>query len=176
MILHRGAALRADEAALEKLQPSSWNAELADIPMTRGAVVTELYRMAGSPSGVKPVAFPDVSAGTELARAVFWAAGEGIVSGLPDGSFAPEQSITRAQFAVFAQRYVNAMGKQASEGGGVGTHRDWRQVPAWAEPALGWAVQVGLFRGRGGNLLAPNDEMSRAEGAVCFQRLQFLSV
>lgn len=144
--------------------------------MTRGAVVTELYRMAGSPSGVKPAAFPDVPAGTELARAVSWAAGEGIVSGLPDGSFAPEQSVTRAQFAVLAQRYVNAMGKQIPEGGGVGTYRDWRQVPAWAEPALGWAVQTGLIQGRSGNLLAPNDGMNRAEGAVCFQRLQFLSV
>lgn len=176
LILHRGAALRADKAALEQFPPFSWNAELADIPMTRGAVVTELYRMAGAPSGVKPVAFPDVSAGTELARAVSWAAAEGIVSGFPDGSFAPGQSVTRAQFAVFAQRYVNAMGGQTPKGGGVGTYRDWRQIPAWAEPALGWAVQTGLFLGRGGNLLAPNATMNRAEGVVCFQRLRFLLV
>lgn len=115
-------------------------------------------------------------ANSPLPRAVSWAAGEGIVSGLPDGGFAPEQNVTRAQFAVFAQRYVNTMGKQTPEGGGVGTYRDWRRVPAWAGPALGWAVQTGLFQGRSGNLLASNDGMNRAEGAACFQRLQFLSV
>lgn len=175
LILHRGAALQEDKASLEKFPPSSWNSELANAPMTRGAVVLELYRMAGSPSGVKTAAFSDVPAGTELAQAVSWAARAGVVSGLPDGSFAPEQSVTRVQFAVFAQRYVNAMGKRASDGGGIGTYQDWRQVPAWAEPALGWAVQTGLFQGRGGNLLAPNAEMNRAEGAVCFQRLQFFT-
>lgn len=69
-------------------------------------------------------------ANSPLPRAVSWAAGEGIVSGLPDGGFAPEQNVTRAQFVVFAQRYVNTMGKQTPEGGGVGTYRDWRRVPA----------------------------------------------
>lgn len=176
LILHRGTALRDDRAALEKLPSSSWDAKLADIYMTRREMVTELYRMAGSPPSTEGISFPDVPSDTELARAVSWAAETGIVLGLPDGRFAPEQSVTRAQFAVFAQRYLNAMGEQTPAGGQVATYRDWRQVPPWAESALNWAVQAGLFQGRSGNLLAPNAEMSRAEGTVCLQRLNFLSV
>lgn len=61
-------------------------------PMTRGMLVTVLYRLAGSPKSVADSGFADVAAGKYYADAVSWAAENGIVSGVSDGRFAPRQS------------------------------------------------------------------------------------
>lgn len=174
LILRQGAALRRDEDALAKLPAASFDAELAQVPMTRQMVVMELYRLAGSPSGESASAFSDVPSGTELARAVSWAVRAGVVSGYSDGTFRPDQTVTRAQFAAFSYRYAKAVGSVSSSGRGVGTYRDWREVPAWAEPSLSWAAYTGLLQGRRGNQLAPNAEINRAEGNICVQRLRAL--
>ena len=47
--------------------------------MTRGMLVTVLYRLAGSPKSVADSGFADVAAGKYYADAVSWAAENGIV-------------------------------------------------------------------------------------------------
>ena len=58
------------------------------------------------------VSFPDVPAGHWAADVISFAAGQGWVSGYPDGTFQPERSISRAE----AVKLVNqALGRQAGE-------------------------------------------------------------
>ena len=139
--------------------------------LTRREVVTALYRLAGMPAVSAGTAFPDVPYSSGCYDAVSWAAGAGLVSGMPDGRFAPESGITRAQLVTILYRYAVYSGRSVATGSGIGTYADWRQVGAWCREPLSWAVETGLLRGKSGNRLAPNDVVTRAEGAVFLQRL-----
>ncbi|MBQ3404119.1 MAG: S-layer homology domain-containing protein, partial [Oscillospiraceae bacterium] len=75
--------------------------------MTRGMFVTVLGRAANADvSGFTEVGFTDVSSEQYYAPYVAWAADNGIVDGFPDGSFAPDQYISREQMAVIMARYL----------------------------------------------------------------------
>lgn len=139
--------------------------------LTRREVVTALYRLAGMPAVSAGTAFPDVPYSSGCYDAVSWAAGAGLVSGMPDGRFAPESGITRAQLATILYRYAVHSGTSVATGSGIGTYADWRQVGAWCREPISWAVETGLICGKPGNRLAPNDVVTRAEGAVFLQRL-----
>ncbi|MFC7680784.1 S-layer homology domain-containing protein [Paenibacillus sp. GCM10028914] len=75
-----------------------------DENMTRGMMVSVLYRMAGSPKITEDSGFPDVSSTKYYADATAWAAKQGIVKGYPDGTFKPDTNITRAQTASILTR------------------------------------------------------------------------
>ena len=139
--------------------------------LSRGELVKALYRLTGMPATNAEAFFPDVPHTSDCYEAVSWAADKGLVSGMPDGSFAPEAGITRAQMATVLYRYAALSGTDVPKGSGIGTYTDWRQVGAWCREPLSWAVETGLLRGKGGNRLAPNDIVTRAEGAVFLQRL-----
>ena len=139
--------------------------------LTRAEVITALYRLAGMPAASAGTAFSDVPRSSGCYDAVSWAAGAGLASGMPDGCFAPDAGITRAQLATILYRYAVYSGTSTAAGSGIGTYADWRQVGAWCREPLSWAVETGLLRGKSGNRLAPNDVVTRAEGAVFLLRL-----
>ena len=74
-----------------------------DQPCTRAAVMTYLWKQAGSPDA--PAAgFTDVPSGADYAQAVAWAVSQGITSGAGNGRFSPEQACTRGQIMTFLYR------------------------------------------------------------------------
>ena len=73
-------------------------------PLTRAMIVTILYRMAGSPSVSGSSDFTDVAAGKWFAKAVAWAAANGIVNG-SNGKLNPQNNATRAQVAAILMRF-----------------------------------------------------------------------
>jgi hypothetical protein len=78
--------------------------------ITREQLVTMLYRYAGAPevSSDSLSKFSDASGISSYARsAVAWAASNGIIDGMTDGSFAPKNSATRAQVAKIFMNYAN---------------------------------------------------------------------
>ena len=76
-----------------------------DDPVTREQFAAILWRYAGAEAASGGAGFPDGDTGAAYAReAVAWAASSGIVSGFPDGRFAPRENVTRAQAAVMLQR------------------------------------------------------------------------
>jgi predicted amidohydrolase YtcJ len=78
-----------------------------DVPMTRGMLVTVLYRLHGEPStGEAPNPFGDVSGGAYYTDAVVWAALNGIVNGYGSGLFGPDDNVTREQMAAILTRYM----------------------------------------------------------------------
>ena len=139
--------------------------------LTRGELVTALYRLAGMPAANAGTAFPDVPRSSGCYDAVSWAACAGLVSGISDGRFAPDAGITRAQLAVVLHRYAVHSGARTPAGSGIGTYADWRQAGAWCRETLSWTVETGLLRGKAGNRLTPSDTVTRAEGAAFLQRL-----
>ena len=79
-----------------------------DATCTRAQAMTFLWRAAGSPvpeSAALP--FTDVPANRYYARAVLWAAENGITIGIDETHFAPDASCTRAQIVTFLYRDMN---------------------------------------------------------------------
>ena len=68
-----------------------------DLPTSRGMLVTILYRLAGSPDAGS-ASFTDVAPGQWYADGVAWASANGVVSGYTDGSFRPNDTITRSRW------------------------------------------------------------------------------
>lgn len=85
-----------------------------DGQVTRGQVVTILWRLAGSPT-VSGKTFTDVSASVWYADAVAWASANGVVSGYESGLFGPEDQVTREQLAAILYRYALISGKDAEK-------------------------------------------------------------
>ena len=70
--------------------------------MTRGMLVTTLYRMAGSPSLENEdlgYPFADVPGDAWYADGVYWARTEGVVGGYGNNTFGPDDPVTREQAA-----------------------------------------------------------------------------
>ena len=80
-------------------------------PLTRAEAVQRLYDDAGRPAVSASVTFSDVAAGADYQSAVAWAQAQGIVNGVTDSSFAPDETITQAQFAAMLTRYAAVQGK-----------------------------------------------------------------
>ena len=139
-------------------------------PLTRAMIVTILYRMAGSPSVSGSSDFTDVAAGKWFAKAVAWAAANGIVNGYGSGLFGPNDPVTREQLAAILYRYAVYGGMTAvTLEENLGGFADTAQLSAYAIQAMNWAVGQGLINGSGSNLV-PKAQATRAQVAAIIHR------
>ena len=137
--------------------------------MTRGMLVTVLYRMAGSPAVSGAAAYSDVAADSYCANAVSWAGTKKIVNGFGDGSFAPDKAVTREQLAAIVYRYAQFRGLDVSSTAALTDFTDAADVADYALPAMRWAVGTELLQGAD-HALAPKDGAQRAQVAAILQR------
>ena len=138
---------------------------------TRAMLVTILYRLVGSPAAATASGFQDVAAGSWYADAVNWAAEKGIVKGISETQFAPDQSVTREQMATILYRYIQTQGKGfqglwAFQLDGV----DAGDVSDFAYEAMCWMTMNKIINGTDGNRLAPKATATRAEIATILMR------
>lgn len=141
--------------------------------MTRAQLVTVLWRMAGSPEVAYTDRFSDVKENRWYVTPVMWAAENGIVDGFPDGTFAPNQPITRDQLAAVLFRYTEFVGGDTSARGDISNFTDGDKVQTWALSAVEWAVGEGIITGKpvGGKVsIAPKAFATRAEVATMLMR------
>ena len=89
-----------------------------------------------------------------------WAADNSIVTGVSDGVFAPNASITREQLVVMLYRYAG----EPNAGGSLTGFSDSANVSSWAQQAMAWAVSSGIVGGSNG-ALNPQSGATRAEVA-----------
>ena len=134
--------------------------------LTRGMLVTTLYRLAGEPEVAEAATFTDVKAGRYYAEAVAWAEDLGIAKGMTATAFQPEGTVTRQQAATFLYRYVTEYLKQeAVEGADLTGFADGGKVQDYAKTAMSWAVAEGFFEGYGDGTLRPRASLTRAQMA-----------
>ncbi|MGM9605344.1 MAG: S-layer homology domain-containing protein, partial [Faecousia sp.] len=145
-----------------------------DLALTRGMVVTMLYRLEQEPTVSFAGVFADVSAGLWYTNGVEWAAGNGIVNGYPDGGFGPNDPVTREQLAAILYRYAAWKGLDVGVGEDTNllSYTDALAISPYAVEAMQWACGAGLLNGAGG-MLMPRDSATRAQVAAIFTR--FLS-
>ena len=133
--------------------------------MTRGMVVTVLHRMAGEPVADAGVSFPDVAPDSYCAAAVAWASGSGLVEGYGDGTFGPDDAVTREQLAAILYRYAGSPAVPNL----LLTFTDAGEIGDWASDAVRWVVDRKLLQGSG-NLLMPQGIATRAQVAAILAR------
>ena len=135
-----------------------------DDTLTRAMLVQTLYAMEGRPAAAS-AGFADVASGDWYASAVNWAAANGVVSGVSETGFGPNNALTREQLALILYRFAQYKGYDVTGTSDLAAYADGSSVSGWAAEAMGWAVNAGLISGVGGNQIAPTGTASRAQVA-----------
>lgn len=100
--------------------------------------------------------FKDLSNTRWSATAISYMNDLGLIKGYPDGTFKPEKSITRAEFAAMATRFANLFG------GGL---QGFVDVPYthWANDVIAKAASAGWVSGYPDGTFKPENKITRAE-------------
>lgn len=134
--------------------------------LSRAMVAQILYAQAGSPSVSGEQAFRDVEPGKWYYNAVQWVKQQGIVGGVGDGKFAPNDKVTREQLAVMLYA---AQGRPEVYGADLHAYADADQVSSWAKQAVLWCVDRNIISGSKSNgklYINPQGKATRAEAAT----------
>ena len=134
--------------------------------ITRGMVVTMLWRMAGEPY-VGGGSFDDVAANEYYSTAVAWSAKNNIVNGVTDSTFGVNTDITREQLAVILYRYAKSLGYSTTGGSLIG-YSDASSISDYAKDAMAWAVKNEIITGVTYTRLNPTGNATRAAVAQMF--------
>lgn len=127
----------------------------------RSQVAAIVWNIEGAPAVTGTTPFTDVAADAWYAQAVTWAYQNKVVSGTSATTFAPNQNITRQDFAVVL---YNKAGKPAASAD-LSKFVDASKINSWAQDAVKWAVSKGIINGNDKNELNPTGTLTRAEAA-----------
>ena len=171
------------QAAAERGIINGWTDESGqqifnpDGTVTRGQLITMLWRIQGSPQAdTSTKTFSDVDYGEYYGDAIRWARATKIVEGYGDNTFKPESNVTREEIAIMVANYANRMdGKNpTSDGVKLSSYPDAKQVDTWAKSSLSWAVDKEIITGwkdvDGKAWLKPTNTATRAEAATILLR------
>jgi len=137
-----------------------------DGDITRAETVTILHRLMKDPDKdtMRQILFPDVASGEWYAQPVSYLSTMGIVTGYPDSTFRPNDTITRAEFATLISKYdklENVEGVQVFSD--VAGH--------WAETAINSAAKKGWVTGYPDGTFRPEGHLTRAEIVTVINRM-----
>lgn len=141
--------------------------------MTRAMAVTLLHRLVGADYTGEDSGFKDVAKGSWYADAVAWGRDAGIVTGVSNNKFKPNDVVTREQFITMLYRLM--MNKDydsvVASVDILNKFSDAKNVSDWAKQSMAWAVESGLVNGMGENTLSPDSITNRAQGVTLLVRL-----
>ena len=132
-----------------------------DQPCTRAQVVTFLWRAAGCPEPQSTGSFSDVSESSYYAKAVAWAAANGITGGTGEGRFSPDAACTRGEIVTLLYRYLQSKGE--------GFTGNWMfllpftDVPEWCYEAVAWCYMKNITEGTSATTFSPDDPCTRGQ-------------
>ena len=136
--------------------------------ITRAEVATIFFRLltdgARERFWSETNAYSDVAAGSWYNIAVSTLSNMGILGGYEDGTFRPNASITRAEFAKIAVSFFDWADVYA-----VNSFVDVRDS-AWYANYVAVAAEIGLIEGYGGNVFRPDATITRAEACTIINR------
>lgn len=146
------------------------NTEFApDSDVTRAMFVTVIYRMENEPQTGK-CAFTDVESGSYYENAVAWTNENGIVSGISEDCFAPNEPITREQMAAIIYRYAAFKGYDITTSSNT-SYTDNDNISDYAKDAVIWAAEKYVMTGNTDGSFAPKANTTRAQVASVFMRM-----
>ena len=141
-----------------------------DSAMTRAMLVTVLYRLENPEKAERTHNFTDVANEEWYAEAVAWAAESGVVNGVSETEFAPNDNITREQMATILFRYAQFKGYDTANTAELSQFTDFAAISDWALSALQWANADALIQGTSETTLSPQSTTTRAQVATILMR------
>lgn len=143
--------------------------------MTRGMLVTVLYRMAGSPSVSATTSFTDVASDAYYAKAVAWAKSQDLVDGVSVDKFEPDDEMTQEEFVTLLYRYcIYYCGLSGIQPDSLSGYSDADTIAYYAKTPFAWCVAAGIITSGDGTKLRPNEDAIRGYVALMLQRLDML--
>ena len=138
----------------------------------RAMLVTVLYRAEGEPPAEGNVLFGDVEDNAYYKNAVVWAEKNGIIKGVSEKEFAPNDAVTREQTAAIMHRYAKYKGYDVSreENTDILSYTDADDISKYAVLPIRYAVGANLMKGKTETTINPGDIVTRAEIAAILQR------
>lgn len=135
--------------------------------ITRAEVATIFFRLLDddvrSANITKVNTFSDVAADDWFNTAVSTLAKLAIITGYPDGSFGPNDPITRAEFAAIAARFDTRTANSTAGFSDIQGH--------WAVPEINKAAENGWVNGYPDNTFRPDNNITRAEAMALINRV-----
>jgi hypothetical protein len=147
-----------------------------DRDIKRAEFVAIMVRGLGIKPGDGASIFSDVKSTDWYASDVRAAVSYGLINGLEDGTFRPNDSITREQAMTVIARAMsitNLRAKLQSETPEekLKPYQDAATVAQWAKISIAECIEAGIVSGRSSHFLAPKAAMTRAEVATIIQKL-----
>ncbi|MNH94372.1 Endo-1,4-beta-xylanase A precursor [compost metagenome] len=144
-----------------------------DQAITRAEFATLLVRALGLTKAQKSTSFSDVHAAEWYSEAIATASGAGLIQGYEDGTFRPNQVISREELAVLAARAFDFAKVNLAAGTSAELNKfaDAKTISTWAQAAVVRTVSEGIMNGVQDSIFAPQDHTSRAQAAVMLKRL-----
>jgi len=140
--------------------------------ITRGDFAVMVYQAFGLSGGGASNAFYDVPSGVYYAQAVNTLYSLGIVSGIGNGAYAPQGTLSRQDAVCMVQRAMRASGWNAGDGyaGVLSSYSDAGSVSSYAQGAMANAIQVGWLPTYSGRL-DPKGALTRVDMAEMIHRV-----
>ena len=120
----------------------------------------KLIKVGCSPLSLAQTTFSDVSSNYWAAQFIQQLSQLGVIAGFPDGSFRPEEPVTRAQFAAMVNKAFQKTQQRQTI--------NFTDVPSnyWASSAIEQAYTIGFLSGYPGNRFEPNQAIPREQVLV----------
>lgn len=141
-----------------------------DDGITRAQFAAIAVKALNLPQASGPATFRDVATNYWGAKAIAAVSQAGLVTGFPDGTFKPEDKITRAQALVILAKALPAGIADVSI---LNSYQDGSQVPAWAAPSVAKAAKARILVSYPDpSAIRPNTNATRADvAALTYQTL-----
>lgn len=156
-VLPTPEAPAAVPTATDFTTPMPLSAAESNAPATRSLLAQTLWTLFGCPVAGEDIFFTDLPADTNAASAIRWAAQSGLIVGYGDGTFRPDEPVTREQTAVILCRYAALRGADISAVGDLAAWSDGGAVSPWAQQAMLWAMQSGTITARADGTIAAQE-------------------
>lgn len=148
-----------------------------DRDITRAEFAAVVVRGLGlRPEAGEATPFADILANDWHSGAIRTAVSYGLVNGFADGTFRPNEKVTREQAMTILAKAMTVTNLKTrlpvqAEAATLGAFADAGQISAWARGGVADSVLSGVVSGRSGLKLAPKQFMTRAEAAATIRRL-----
>ncbi|WP_182302566.1 S-layer homology domain-containing protein [Cohnella cholangitidis] len=143
--------------------------------ITRAEFATLLAQALGLREDKSAAKFSDITGTESYAGYVGAAAKAKIVSGKNDGSFRPDENITREQMAVMIANAIRFVGKNSGNKADadkvLAKFKDQAQISKWAKLSVLEVVEAGIMNGAKADRFSPSEFVTRAEEAAIVKRL-----
>ena len=137
--------------------------------LTRAEAVQVLYNLEGQPVVSEGTTFPDLVYDW-YKPAIAWAEATDVVDGYEDGTFRPDEPVTREEFAQMLYNYAAYKGYDLTAKGDLTQFPDGDSVQDWALSAMAWANGNELINGHDDGTLEPGGTTIRAQAAAILMR------